>query len=218
MFLVGLPLFSAGAPAVTAVFLQGVSNTVSSTSKTMTHNGGVRTGKWVVAIGSQQGSGPLPPTSVTFCGVALTNLIGVSGASRVSSSLWVSTTDITTDGTDDVVATFGSNQANTISYLYAVDNLLSTTAIATSSSTVDPGALSLNTLAGGLVIGVSATGTAAGTMTWSGLTEQDDTVVGGSYNFSTAFGLAAAAETPRAVSADYVTTSTNFASCAVSLR
>jgi hypothetical protein len=206
-----------GGPAATTTFKQAITNTSGgSTSRTMTHNGGVRTGKWGVVLMSRQGAaGPADATGVTFCGTTLTKLEGITGTGQMSTSIWISTNDITTDGTDDVVATFSSSQTRTVSVLYALDNLQSTTAVDTAEvANTSPATLDVDVSAGGVVLaGMCCSGNA--TTSWSGLNEDVDQT-DGSRTESAASGAFASASTPLAISATQ--NSSNAAAVAVSLR
>lgn len=208
---------AAAAVAATRSYLGTAVDTTVATTKTMTHNGGVRTGRWVVGIVSRMGGGtPADPTSVTFCGTALTKLVGQSNAANVTASIWISTADITSDGTDNVVATFATSQSATRSFLWAVNDLLSMAAGATAGSTADPGALDINTQSGGLAFAVSADVNSTATVTWTGLTEDYDGITL-TFSYSAASAQIATGSTPLTVSVDY-SAGTVFAACSVALR
>jgi hypothetical protein len=197
-----------GSPAATVTFQGAVGGTTTGvTSVTITHNGGVRTGKWVATVGSRKASAgtQTAPTNVTFCGTALTLVVAQAGSGdpRNLESIWISTTDITSDGTDNLVITWTNSSDRTMTSLYAVDNLVSTTATATASSTSGTPTLNLNVSAGGVII-AAGTNTNPTAFTWTGLTEDDDqSVGGGAEQFSTASGAFASAGTPQAVSATH---------------
>lgn len=188
-----------------------------STTRTITLNGGVRTGKWAVALTSRKATAGtnVAPTLVRFCGTALTMRKALIDG-RNYASIWISTADITSDGTDNVVATWASEDQgqSTFAMLYSLDNLQSTTAVATASSTASPGTLNVNVSAGGCVI---ACGINAGTANyaWTGVTEDYDNL-DGSNGRSSASGDFVSASTPRAVSVTHSTT--EGAAVAVSLR
>lgn len=205
-------------PAMVSAFKTSISSSPSATSFTHTHNGGVRTGKWVVAIATRRSTAGTnsDPTSVTLAGTSLTKLIGNTN-SRQNVSIWISTTDITTDGTDDVVATWASNvQGNALSSLYSITNLTSATPVATAVSSTSPSALSVNTSNGGCVIAIGMNQNTTA-FTWANVTEDFDSApFGGALQISGARADFASGSTPQTVTATHSSTEASAAS--VSLR
>jgi len=161
------------------------SATTSATSFTNTHNGGVRTGLWIVTVAYRKASSGTnsDPTSVTLAGTALTKMhgasLGVNGRQGVS--IWISTTNITTDGTDDVVVSTSTSNDRCTTSLYKVGNILAPGT--TIDRTSDTGAalnLNNNSATGGVVmVAVGANGDPTA-FTWTGLTENSDVNPGGS--------------------------------------
>lgn len=173
-----------------------------STSRTISVNGGARTGKVVVIVSSRKGTAGtnVNPSGVTLNGVALSAVIQ-QVSTRNYVSIWISTSDITTDGTDTVVATWASvTQIRTSAAIYSVSGLDSTTAVATNQSTSSSATLSVNTSAGGLVFGGSFTHDTSN-VTWSGLTEDQDATVDAADRASAASALTASASTPLTITA-----------------
>jgi hypothetical protein len=202
---------------IISTFKTSINSNVGATSFTHAHNGGVRTGKWAVAVAARRNSAGTntDPSTVTLAGASLTKLVGNTN-SRTNVSIWISAADVTTDGTDGVVATWASDaQAGVFSSLYAIDNLQSSTAVATATSSTSPSALSVNVSAGGCVLGVGVN-YANSTFTWTNITENTDVLVTGSLRASSAVADFASAATPKSVTATH--SSTEATACSVSLR
>lgn len=192
------------AAAATITFTDGTTTGGGGgTTQTATLNGGVRTGKWVVCVGSDATSGQVDPTSCSFAGTALTKAIGLSNT-RSHSSIWYSTTDITTDGTDDVSAVWASvsqNSGSMIVSLYAVANVLSMTPTATTSSSATPSDLSINVSANGIVAGITLNRNST-TAVWTGFSASNGDVekTSGTMRDSTQHNSFSTAQTPAALS------------------
>lgn len=195
---------------------------VSSTTKTMPHTGaGVRTGRWVVTLAARQvTAGPADALTVTLNGVSLTKLVGQVAPAAMSTSIWISTTDITTDGTDTVVATFAAAQLRANSWLYAIngakDAAFDTAGSTSGAPTSNPAVLSVDMPAGGVGFGVNCYPADSASYVWTGLTEDFESAVDQSY--TVASGEFASASTPLSITSQASVVVENPAACSVSIE
>jgi len=210
-------MFDASLASTVSAFIGNVSDTAAdSLSRSFTFNGGTRNGMWVVCILARKATAgtEVAPSSVTFKGVTLTPLVEVLGG-RHYTGIFLSPSPIAASGSDAVVATWASvQQTNTVAALYSIDNLSSTTPVATASSTTSPATLNVNTVSGGTVIACGQNASTAA-FTWTGAVENFD-FLASAVSRSAARADVTATETPRTVSATHGTT--DAASASVSLR
>lgn len=165
-----------------------------------------RTGKWIITVASRKGTSgtQVNPTTVTLNGTGLTSVIARTNT-RQNVSIWISTTDITVDGTDTVATTWGTNQASArlAVAVYAVDGPLnSTTSVDGATGTGGSPSLNVNVSANGFVVGAATNLDGASNIVWTGITEDVDIYVPAASNeeFSSASAYGLAAATPRTVS------------------
>ena len=169
--------------AATIVFKNAVTHASNNlTSFTNTHAGSSRTGQCLVVVTGRKNSAGTntEPTAVTLCGVSLTKILGsVNG--RQCCSIWVGTTDITTDGTDNVVITIGTSNDKMTSVLYEIANVIEPTTVIDSAvvPTDSTPALDTDASAGCIMIAVGVNNVPTG-FVWTGITENFDATVGSS--------------------------------------
>ena len=117
--------------------------------------------------------------SVTVAGNAAVQLVqaeGIGGGGWTQVALFIIVDEI--NATGDIIVTFSVANFRCGIGVWAVNNLLSSIATDTGSSTADPQNDTLNISAGGVAIGYSGTymsGSAGSTHVWTNLTEQFDT-------------------------------------------
>jgi hypothetical protein len=197
-----------GPPATIGFTIAGGISSNSSTP-TFSVNAGVRTGKWILAIfASTTGAGAADPTAVTFAGISLTKIIA-NNTGRNHASIWISDSNITTDGTDEIVisgagvtwAGGGTGGNSTQAAVYAVDNLQSTAASDTATSDASPSVLDVDVPAGGVVVGSTYNGNST-TPVWSGMsaTSGDTAKTGGTFRASTQHNSFSTAQSPASIS------------------
>jgi hypothetical protein len=164
---------------------------------------------------------PKTINSVTVGGVAMSEVFTqqYSGSGDFRSAWYaVRLPNSNVNTTADIVVTWSAGVDNCTIAVFAVYNLLSLTPIATvGSQTLNASStLNINSRAGGVVLGHIA-GNASGTATWTGLTEDSDSVVG-TRGSSAAHLDIVATSTPLSVSADLTGTQTAQVASAISLR
>lgn len=214
---VGGLLTGAMDPPVAFTRVAGTTNAGAFTNQSFAFNGGVRTGKWAYVLTTKGGLA----ATVSINGVGLT-MIGQNsdGAGDFSVSVWISPVDIACDGTDtvNITRTGGFNITSHSGGVYSLDNLLSLTPVATSSSLADPATLDIAGVDGGVVLGGAvSTGTGSSHVWSAGVTKDYEGMPSGSnYLHSHASGAVTATGT-KAVSLDQPS-STYHPSLLVSLR
>jgi hypothetical protein len=144
----------------------------------------------------------------TLGGIAACHLVNqghaVGGSGSAAVELWIAAVPTGT------TATVAFNTSHTCiragASVWAVYDLISTTATDTAPGTGDPIALNVDTTVGSLVFAAAMGASAAGTTTatWTGLTENGDTTVEAVQTGITA--ASATTETPRTMSVNFSTT------------
>lgn len=185
-------------PATFQAYLDRGDNTAApSTSRTMNFAGPSRTGRLAVAIVSRGVSGGDSPDTVTVNGVSFTKQAFVNNGD-LHASIWTSNANVTTDGTDSVVAVWPGLQEWSRAYVHKLDNLESQTksasVTATGSGTKN---ISVNVPLYGVAIAVEADLDVGG-HTWTGATENHDDVISGDSSTSGSVNVPAGA-TPQSI-------------------
>lgn len=201
-------------PATFQAYLgKGDNTTAPSTSRTMSFAGPARTGRMGVAIVSRGvGSGDSPDT-VSLNGVSFTKQAFVNNGD-LHASIWTSNANVTTTGTDSVIAVWPGLQEWSRAYAYKLDNLQSQTASATATA-VGGGTknISVNVPLYGVAIAVEADLDVGG-HTWTGATENHDDVISADSSTSGSVNVPAGA-TPQSIT---VTAGSTAVAVAASFR
>lgn len=177
---------ASGGPDATIVFKNAVTNANSNvTSFTNTHAGSVRTGKCIVVVTYRKSTAGTntDPTAVTLAGTSLTKMHTASLCilARQAASIWISTTDVTTDGTDNVVITTATLNDKATSVLYEVNDLIAPGTTVDQIGVTGSSTPTLNNDASAgcvmIAVGINNVPTA---FAWTGITEDYDATVGAS--------------------------------------
>lgn len=150
----------------------------------------------VVAVGSRIDAGTVDPTGVTIAGGAATLIVEHNNGDNYV-GLWGRA--VAAGTTANIVVTFDDTRDQCLIAVYAVYDLISNTASATSSDTAGTLSLNLNTQADGVLIGACFDHGTPTAGTWTGATENAEVAnAGGRMCVGSASGIVAA--TPRTVS------------------
>lgn len=110
-------------PATVYVAARPATNNNDVTSYSWSITPAARTGKWVVTFTTRGFAAEHHHNTATLNGVALTRVMELENASNQWISVWVSTTDITCDGTDTLAMTVTNAVSSVVPTLYAVDKV-----------------------------------------------------------------------------------------------
>ena len=178
--------FGAGGNAAVLSFQQAVSSGVDSSTYTFSSVafGAAHPSRVVYWAGGGIGNGALRTvSSVTIGGVTATVMHSSTvGTSRVD----IYAALVPTGTTGDIVVTYSGTMFNCGGAVWsAVDAIAGTTAFHTAATTTDAASININVDTLGYAIGVSFAngGTSC---TWTGLTEESDTLIEAGNNVSTA--------------------------------
>ncbi len=157
-------------------------------------------------------------SAVTVAGVSCTQ-IGTdvnSGSNHLS--LWRTNSPIASGATANVVVTF-TNAANIGVATWAVTGLQSTTPTDTDTTTTDAASVTSTVSAGGIIVAAAySVGLFPGTHTWTGVTEDFDSISVGARGTTSGGSLNSAAGGNISVSADGTQTGSAFMMIAASFR
>lgn len=180
-------------------FLQGAAETTASASTTFASQnlGSADANRYIVVCSEVLGASVTSFTSITVGGIAATIAVQRhDGARHVA----IAIAAVPNGTSGDVVVTVDNTKNRSAIQLYRAVGIASATAVATGSSIANPGSGSINVSAGGFAIACGATNDAS-SFTWSGLTEDYDSVVAGFNGTSSASREFSSAQTPLAITA-----------------
>lgn len=169
-----------------------------------------------VALFSKRVGSPLSISSVTIGGVTATPLITQSNAESNSPITAIYYANVPTGTTADVVVTYNAEAVRSYCSTYRVVGAFSpTTASDDAGSTAEPASLNMNIPSGdSFAFGISYCDNAGQDPTWTGLTENDDTIAESLSRVTVASDSFLSSETNRTIECSYPFGS-NFAACAV---
>lgn len=186
-------------------FLQSVNSTANLAAYTFAAQnfGAAATNRYIIAVINMDGTDGV--TSVTIGGVAATVV-----ATAVTGSLYVSSIAIAlvpTGATGDVVIDPLASGTQCQVSLYRATNLVSATPIATTTSSSSNPTLNINVQAGGFAVAGGINNNGGAGVSWSGLTENLE-LSSESRTLTTASIKTATTESPKSISATFVSAST----------
>lgn len=205
----GFSVVSGGATSVT--FL----NCTSDTSNTDSYSfGGQATGTasadryTIIGVVGEDAASNFAVSSVTVGGASATEIADEDGTGLVNSAIYIVANP---DGTSETVEVGWSEPVTgTAICLWQANNLADATAFSTAvdDDTASGNlALSINTVALKISVGVCGVEASGNTTTWTGLTERDDNDAGAEFGYSAAdFTEDATASTPLSVDCNYTGT------------
>lgn len=169
-------------------FLQAAASTTDTNSYTFSSQnlGTAAADRYiVVAIATRKSGATTTISSVSVGGVSATIVVQQSNTVTNTCVSGIAIAAVPSDTTGDVVVTFGASVLRCGIALYRADNLFSATAFDTDNSAVQDPTVSLDIPGPGFAIGTATTGTATST-TWTGITEDHDTVLEAANSFTSA--------------------------------
>jgi hypothetical protein len=174
----------------------------------------------VVCVSSGQDNAVRTISSVTVAGNAcrINAQTGADGGS-VANAVGIASLVLVSGTTGDIVVTFSSAAPRNCGItVYNVTGLASETEFDFASSTSDPANMTISVEDGGCIIGVTNDRNTAGTVTWTGITEDvDDTIEAStSTTHSTAFDVFETGETDKSITAELSTSPSAYAAVVVS--
>jgi hypothetical protein len=174
----------------------------------------------VVCVSSGQDNEIRTISSVTVAGNScrINAQTGADGGS-VAGAVGIASLVLASGTTGDIVVTFSSAAPRNCGItVYNVTGLSGETEFDFASSTSDPASMTISVEDGGCIIGVTNDRNTAGTVTWTGITEDvDDTIEAStSTTHSTAFEVFETGETDKSVTADLSTTPNAYSAVVVS--
>lgn len=148
------------------------------------------------------------PTAVDLNGTAsFTQVAADTGASTKGAFIWRSNAPFTTGSTATINVTFGGNALAVRVFVYAIYGIDPTPYATGGDNAASSGVLSMNTntITDGIAIGVAAydSNFSGGiqAVTWTGLTENQDSYLGSTFGASAASALTTSTQSPRTISA-----------------
>ena len=164
---------ASGGAAPTLAFTGNDQEGTDATSFSFTFSFGAASATRYLVVAINAGNRSQSATTVTAGGVACSELVEINVTNDKSSSIWITDSPVTTNGTQTVTVDYGANQNRIGVGLYELDNI-NPTPTSTNSSTASPSALNLSVNAGDIVI-AGCTRANATTIAWVGV---DDAVYG----------------------------------------
>ena len=178
--LIGFGAAAGGAGPPTATFVANYADTTNLTPYTFTaaNIGTASADRYVIVVMAWGASANRTPSSVTLGGNAMTAVAG-GATGFYGVGIYISASPVASGTTADVVVTFDNNPQRCGIVVYQVNNLVSTTAVGTATTSSDNTAMNIATTANGFAIaGATArNGSVNETFTFSGVTEDVDFTV-----------------------------------------
>jgi len=200
--------------AVTSDFLQGGVDTADLTTYTFSaaNLGTADAARYIVVCFHQRAAGTPTLSSASIGGVSATIVaqatLDTGGGASNTTAIVIAA--VPTGTTGDIVATWSAGAVRCAYQAYRLVGISSATASDTDTSVAagDP-TVNLDIPAGGWTVGgaISGTGSVAGPVTWTGITEDDDTNLETSCTVTSANGDFATTQTGLALTADYTSPS-----------
>lgn len=208
-------LLGTGATIPSLSYRTSAQQTGSATTFTFTTQdiGSASSARYVV-VSTGAPNGGSAPSSVTVGGLSA-SLLKSQSVSSYNTSIWIAA--VPTGATATVVVSTASSLSMGIG-VWAVYNIMSSTAVATSGATGSAPSLNLTVSANGIVITSGFASDTSPTTTWTGVTENFDTVFDTNRMTTGASIVSVAGGSPLSVSAAYTGSAAGYVSAAVSLR